>query len=870
MDTLLLQPWPLIGRDGELEAFRTTLADPGQRVFLIRGQAGVGKSRLAEECSVIAAAQGHPCIRAVTSLSTRTVAFAATQHLLPTGIPRDNASLFRRLMTKLHYRHTRTVMLIDDLQYLDAASATLLVQLLDANRLFLLATVHADQPAPGVITAIDRVDQCRRTDLAPFDAGLAQLVLEEVLGGPVGQATVLRLCELSGGVPGIIRELVTGALASATLRGDGGIWRLTGPMPPTDRLVDIVEQRLQGLDEQDRRVIETIALCTTCGARNPDQHSLARLERAGLIRIGTRREHMVAELAVPIYGDVIRARLAPQDRREQLAEHTRRLQATGPQRREDVLQPVTCVVHGDAGDPKALDEAVEHARSSRDFSLVAGIARAVSGQEHSAAARLTLAEAHFELGRYDLARATLLETENTAPTEQDGLRAALLHGRLDAWVTFDPHKARHAQPAPNQPPPLPVVQAACDAALANIHLVRGETSAALKLVSNLDRVPDSAVGVLGALPASWALAERAHARKALGIVDQALHTYRQGPVHPAPEHPAMYAIPQILALALAGDIREAIRVGEAHHADAARDNAPTALMWTALYLGVVEHWAGHLPRAIVWFASAAALAEDYNAQNCRWRALNALALVHAARGDSIASDEAWRKAQSLALHSHRHADVLAAPGWRQAASGRLPAARELLAQASAQARAAGSLAAEARLLSDIARLGDPRRAAGRLNTLSQICDSVLVTTFAQHAEALAGRDPRRLEQVAARLEEFGADLLAAESFAHAAMLHRAAGDHMSAARASDRARPLADRCGHDHIVPTAATNADEPLTAREREIARLVTQGMTSREIAGQLVISIRTVDSHLQHIYRKTGVFRRKDLHHVLRHASV
>jgi DNA-binding NarL/FixJ family response regulator len=41
--------------------------------------------------------------------------------------------------------------------------------------------------------------------------------------------------------------------------------------------------------------------------------------------------------------------------------------------------------------------------------------------------------------------------------------------------------------------------------------------------------------------------------------------------------------------------------------------------------------------------------------------------------------------------------------------------------------------------------------------------------------------------------------------------------------------------------------------------------GPGSREIAGRLVISVRTVDNHLQNGYRKLGVTRREDLPRVL-----
>ena len=58
------------------------------------------------------------------------------------------------------------------------------------------------------------------------------------------------------------------------------------------------------------------------------------------------------------------------------------------------------------------------------------------------------------------------------------------------------------------------------------------------------------------------------------------------------------------------------------------------------------------------------------------------------------------------------------------------------------------------------------------------------------------------------------------------------------------------------------------LTAREREIALLASGGASSREIAERLVISVRTVDNHLQNVYRKLGITRRQDLARDLRAA--
>jgi len=75
------------------------------------------------------------------------------------------------------------------------------------------------------------------------------------------------------------------------------------------------------------------------------------------------------------------------------------------------------------------------------------------------------------------------------------------------------------------------------------------------------------------------------------------------------------------------------------------------------------------------------------------------------------------------------------------------------------------------------------------------------------------------------------------------------------------------------VVKLAVTEADELpgtpgrqrpaglLTGRERQIATLVGEGMSNRDIAQHLGISKRTVDAHLEHIFGKLGISSRVQL---------
>lgn len=51
------------------------------------------------------------------------------------------------------------------------------------------------------------------------------------------------------------------------------------------------------------------------------------------------------------------------------------------------------------------------------------------------------------------------------------------------------------------------------------------------------------------------------------------------------------------------------------------------------------------------------------------------------------------------------------------------------------------------------------------------------------------------------------------------------------------------------------------LTAKESAVARLVTEGLSNREAAACLVVSVKTVEYHLDHLYDKLGVRSRSQL---------
>jgi DNA-binding CsgD family transcriptional regulator len=94
---------------------------------------------------------------------------------------------------------------------------------------------------------------------------------------------------------------------------------------------------------------------------------------------------------------------------------------------------------------------------------------------------------------------------------------------------------------------------------------------------------------------------------------------------------------------------------------------------------------------------------------------------------------------------------------------------------------------------------------------------------------------------------------------HLRLAHESLTEIGAAGFAARAARELS-ACGERPRKPAAATPLDL-LTAQERRIATLVADGATSKEAAGQMYLSPRTVDAHLRNIFKKLGLTSRRQL---------
>jgi DNA-binding CsgD family transcriptional regulator len=77
---------------------------------------------------------------------------------------------------------------------------------------------------------------------------------------------------------------------------------------------------------------------------------------------------------------------------------------------------------------------------------------------------------------------------------------------------------------------------------------------------------------------------------------------------------------------------------------------------------------------------------------------------------------------------------------------------------------------------------------------------------------------------------------------------------------------LAADCGGLCTPATRSPASPTPLTPRQREVAELVAAGLSNKEIADRLYMSVRTVEGHLLRACQRVGATTRGDLARIMR----
>ncbi|MEU8778078.1 LuxR C-terminal-related transcriptional regulator [Streptomyces sp. NPDC048606] len=889
--------WPLTGRGAELEQFAAALDDPSLGAFLVFGPPGAGRSRLAAECRRRAAGAGHPVSVARATAAAARVPLGALAHLLPPDVSATRpAHLYSRTSAHLPRRATgrgRPVLFVDDLHLLDTASTILIRQLLDAGRVFLLATVRTgvhDSPGVAAAAVMAEQDTVRRVDLDPLDEERTAALLRHALGRPVTGRAVARLHLLSGGMPLPLRELVRAALAASTLTSDGAVWDLTSTdVALTPHLAGRLRAQLRA--GGPIRDLEVPAVCGPCPLAYVREHldhdRIAALERTGLVAVTRDGRRTTVRLTQPLHTVVLRRDVPEVRARSLLLHYLAWNEERGSRRSGDRgMRAVLTLRATGRSMPGDLAEAVRHAADFEDLDRARGLLESVPRAQRDYEALHLLGQALFRAGDCTRAEWALAQAAALAGDERevrDTLAARVhnfVYGLGDAT-----DRGRAAIEAIEESGPrvtTAVGRGELSLLRATVAAGAGEFRRALELCAEF-----TGSGASSPQPVPTPLALRAKLLEALslaclGRADEAVTSARAAvetrastPVPTSPPAPgpdpyaevtAAVALDTVLVsvLTAAGRLGEALTYGTRTRGGR-RPFDPYESRWLVMALGRAALAGGRLEQARLMFAEVVRATRTQRAALFA-EALCLQAAAAAQQGDLEAANRALDEGGRAAPPGAALPDHAFGAAWTAACRGELGRARHLLATAAEQARLLGHTWRESVLLTDLTRLGGAADAAPRLSEIAAELPEPGHVARSDLARAWRDDDPDRLLELADRFHARGADLLAAEAASTAAATLRTQGRARRAQAASRTASTLLDRC-QGALTPALRTaHAGNRLSTRETEIALLASRGVSNKEIAADLRISPRTVENHLNRVYHKLGVDGRGDLGAALR----
>jgi DNA-binding NarL/FixJ family response regulator len=318
---------------------------------------------------------------------------------------------------------------------------------------------------------------------------------------------------------------------------------------------------------------------------------------------------------------------------------------------------------------------------------------------------------------------------------------------------------------------------------------------------------------------------------------------------------------QVIALPLQGAAVEAVRVAE-RLTQSAHLQQPGAAVGDAV-LGKALMSSGAVSEAVERLWQAVAALERNGLSSWEFLAATTLCEAFSVLGRVPEAEETLERVErcfgpDLAGFE---GEWILARAWLMAARGDLREARMLAIEAADAAAAASFRATECQALIASVRFGD-HTVGRRLARLASAAPEILVLGIAvDHAAALARHDGNALEEVALRYERAGLRAVAADAFAHAAAAYNVLGVRNRYGATMAHAAKLASDCGGLRTIGLADMTNPLPLTIREREIANLLAQGLTNKQIAERLVVSVRTVEGHIYRACTKINVADREAL---------
>lgn len=919
MNATVLSHESILGREDEIAALEALFANDAG-ALLIEGQAGIGKTTLWRAGLRLARAHGFRVLATTPLRSQAQFAYGGVGDLCSGSLGRlgelpapQRRALATALLLEEHEgvrvepravavgllgllalltEEGPVLVAIDDIQWLDRASALALehaLQRLIESQLHCLFALRIEEgtSAPWELERLFPEESFGRLVLGGLRMGALQRLVRERLGVAFSHRTLRRLHELTGGNPFFALEVARELHAHEAEPAPGE------PLPVPADVRRLVRRRLRRMPASSRDALLAAAML---------RHPTTTLLEEALFGCEDALEEPlllgIVELAGseirfshPLFASGIHALVPPRRRRELHA----RL-ADLPLDLEERAEHAALAAEGpDARIAKLLEAAAGRARTRGAGAVAAGLygqaAALTPPGETDALQRRVVAQGEclLETGEQKAACRLL---EQLIETMQPGPPRAWLSALLEVWLLDYVHLPSRLRTLLAEASGDPAAEAFIARELCANEPTRGDFESALRYGRHAVACAEAAGDqpVLGQCLTTLAHIEicagvpaASHLERALAICDRLPETLQRNPW----EQPRFIMGLQAL---LAGELTEARGLLEPIYECADTEERAYSLAFAIAYLVELEWRAGAWGRAAELAGRCLTLVAEVDQAMARAGLLRCSALVAAGLGR-------LEEARTLARRSIEAADAV---GWRE---DRLLSSWLLGFVELSQGNTAAAAAAAPRP-ADIALLFGPHGNPGAFPFWADAVESLVETGALERAEELThwlersapGLDHPYRDAVSARCRglcatargdheaaiqeleksagrfrtigmpfEQGRSLLALGIAQRRTKQRRAARESFLAARSIFERLPAplwAAQTERESLrVAGRAPRAAGELTPTEERVVRLVVEGLSNKQVAARLFVTVRTVEFTLTHVYAKLGIRSRGEL---------
>ena len=879
------EPRVLTGRAEELRSATETLRGGMHVAVLLVGDHGSGKSTLMEAIAAELRNDVTP-VRLHGSQALSHVPYGVLAPYivdLPVEEATSQLAVLRTFWSYLEgQRRTSSkplLLVVDDAHDLDEATAAVLVELAAAGWTKLLVSAAARPGLPEPLLELWFEGIAERHDLRPLTREQTTEILAQQLGPQVLPSVAGVLWTASAGNPLLLACLVDDAKADGTLLQRNGVWLLTRQLNSHgDRLTDVVRRQLLRRSANERTALNLVALSEPVPRAlieaMVDGAAVAELIEQELLRVSDGPEPEL-RLWHAVYGDTLRNLVSPA-RSLQLRQGLLRLMDREPASAEGLLRQVSWSLECglEVEDRQLLRAAVLASRLFED-DLARKAASKVKDPELQISARSVVARTYYNTSNHAAAR-DILE----ADFAQGRTLSSLLRGSL-LWAAVLSALGQ---------PPADIVRRSGALLRAGEQLARElPAEAEAILAATRDRVQTIRAMVLAlagdgnaggeATGELWDRPPAGDLERAFRLALEAEQLLVQGKpdtAHAAAQAALEAARTEDEELFFLSDFLVVRAVTAAIHGG----------NWSAAE-SLLEGFVATFGPSLISFGggvhTAAGIVLLYQG-----RAAEAKKTLRAALESLRVADPqqlfALTAAMAFAAAAEVGAEAKAAGLLADYESARPPVSRYLRALSAmavvyGKARLGGYRGATEELqrlgtsgggaglefdsLAFRLALGD-LTAAARLRELKPELEGRRAAAVTGYAEALGTGQPSDLLDAAKVCEEAELWGFAGQAYQAAATAYHESGDTLRERMALAQRQ----RC-RDRAESASAGEQDDQgtlglLTRRERDIVALAVRGLSDRQIAAELQVSVRTVEGHLYRSYAKLNIKGREDLRRI------